>query len=142
MVGRDKITTATSSASLYDNVNNQNPGSMAVGPGGVGVGPGGQQTPGKSPGVLKSQDSIKRQDKQQQQQMEQQCQTQPKTANVAIGTSNVGSQVRARRSRFSSDRPASCSVSVIFTIPYAFIIIIVVDCCCYTEAKKRLYDKC
>ena len=68
--GRDKITAATSSASLYDNVNNAN------------------QPLGKS---LKSGDSMKK-DKQQQQ--HETCQTTPKTANVGIGTANVGSQVR------------------------------------------------
>lgn len=66
--GRDKITAATSSASLYDNVNNAN------------------QPLGKS---LKSGDSMKK-DKQQQNET---CQTTPKTANVGIGTATVGSQV-------------------------------------------------
>lgn len=67
--GRDKITAATSSASLYDNVNNAN------------------QPLGKT---LKSGDSIKKQDKQQN----ETCQTVPKTANVSIGTVTVGSQVK------------------------------------------------
>ncbi|XP_043277987.1 protein still life, isoform SIF type 1 isoform X3 [Venturia canescens] len=66
---RDKITAATSSASLYDNVNNAN------------------DTPGKT---LKSSDSCKYKDKQQQNET---CQTTPKTANAATGTANVGSQI-------------------------------------------------
>lgn len=65
----DKIAAATSSASLYDNVNNAN------------------STPGKN---LKSTDSIKLKEKQQQNET---CQTTPKTASVATGTANVGSQV-------------------------------------------------
>lgn len=64
--GRDKITTATSSASLYDNVNNPN------------------ATPGKTPKIG---------DKQKEKQNEI-CQTIPKTANIGIGTVTVGSQVR------------------------------------------------
>lgn len=72
MTGRDKIGTATSSASLYDNVNNV--------PGGATAGP----------KILKTGDSIKRKDTQQQNET---CQTNPKTANVGIGTTNVGSQV-------------------------------------------------
>lgn len=68
----DKIAAATSSASLYDNVNNAN------------------STPGKTG---KSGDSIKIKEKQQQNET---CQTTPKTANVATGTANVGSQVRKR----------------------------------------------
>ncbi|XP_015603895.1 protein still life, isoform SIF type 1 isoform X3 [Cephus cinctus] len=67
--GRDKITAATSSASLYDNVTNAN------------------ATPGKT---AKSGDSIKQKEKQQQNET---CQTTPKTANVAIGTATVGSQI-------------------------------------------------
>lgn len=64
--GRDKMTTATSSASIYDNVNNA--------------------LPGKG---LKSGDMLK-QDKQEQSDT---CQmTTPKTANVAINASNVASQ--------------------------------------------------
>lgn len=75
MTGRtDKITTATSSASLYDNVNNPMVGTQ--------VGPGGK--------ILKSQDSIKSMKEKQN----ETCQTTPKTANVGIGTVNVGSQVR------------------------------------------------
>lgn len=68
--GREKITTATSSASIYDNVNNTG------------------DTLGKSP---KSSDSCKHNVKDKQNET---CQTTPKTANVAIGTSNVGSQVK------------------------------------------------
>lgn len=62
--GRDKITAATSSASLYDNVNNT-------------------ATPGKTP---KAGDLAKK-DKQNET-----CQTTPKTANIGIGTVTVGSQ--------------------------------------------------
>ncbi|XP_039306935.1 protein still life, isoform SIF type 1 isoform X7 [Solenopsis invicta] len=64
--GRDKITAATSSASLYDNVNNTS------------------ATPGKTP---KAGDSVKK-DKQNET-----CQTTPKTANIGIGTVTVGSQI-------------------------------------------------
>lgn len=64
--GRDKITAATSSASLYDNVNNTS------------------ATPGKTP---KAGDSAKQKDKQNET-----CQTTPKTANIGIGTVTVGSQ--------------------------------------------------
>jgi hypothetical protein len=71
MSSRDKITTATSSASLYDNVNSGSTGAVAKG--------------------IKSTDSLKLKDKQQQSET---CQTTPKTVNVAIGTNNVGSQVR------------------------------------------------
>lgn len=63
---RDKITAATSSASLYDNVNNAN------------------VTPGKTPKTGES--------KQKEKQNET-CQTTPKTANVGIETVTVGSQV-------------------------------------------------
>ncbi|XP_031784765.1 protein still life, isoform SIF type 1 isoform X4 [Nasonia vitripennis] len=77
MNARDKITTATSAASLYDNVNNTNASGGAAG-----GGPGGK--------VLKNQDSLKLKDKQQQSET---CQTTPKTTNVAIGTVNVGSQI-------------------------------------------------
>ncbi|XP_011504700.1 PREDICTED: protein still life, isoform SIF type 1-like [Ceratosolen solmsi marchali] len=72
MSGREKMT-ATSSASLYDNVNSG----------------GGTGTVTKG---LKSTDSIKLKDKQQQSET---CQTTPKTVNVAIGTSTVGSQIDA-----------------------------------------------
>ncbi|XP_026674400.1 protein still life, isoform SIF type 1 isoform X1 [Ceratina calcarata] len=64
--GRDKITTATSSASLYDNVNNTS------------------ATPGKTPKAGES--------KQKEKQNET-CQTTPKTANVGIETVTVGSQI-------------------------------------------------
>ncbi|XP_024876866.1 protein still life, isoform SIF type 1 isoform X3 [Temnothorax curvispinosus] len=64
--GRDKITAATSSASLYDNVNNTS------------------GTPGKTP---KAGDSAKQKEKQNET-----CQTTPKTANIGIGTVTVGSQ--------------------------------------------------
>ncbi|XP_033312462.1 protein still life, isoform SIF type 1 isoform X5 [Bombus bifarius] len=63
---RDKITAATSSASLYDNVNNAN------------------VTPGKTPKTGES--------KQKEKQNET-CQTTPKTANVGIETVTVGSQI-------------------------------------------------
>lgn len=63
---RDKITAATSSASLYDNVNNTN------------------VTPGKTPKAGES--------KQKEKQNET-YQTAPKTANVGIETVTVGSQV-------------------------------------------------
>ncbi|XP_071556156.1 protein still life, isoform SIF type 1 isoform X5 [Temnothorax nylanderi] len=66
--GRDKITAATSSASLYDNVNNTS------------------GTPGKTP---KAGDSAKQKEKQNET-----CQTTPKTANIGIGTVTVGSQAR------------------------------------------------
>lgn len=65
--GREKITAATSSASLYDNVNNAN------------------ATPGKTP---KGSEASKPKEKQNET-----CQTTPKTANVGIGTVTVGSQV-------------------------------------------------
>lgn len=83
----DKMPNATSSASLYDNVNNSNAG--GGGPGAVGGGAG--------PKVLKSQDSITRKDKQQQNET---CQTAPKTANVAIGTTTIGPPQVRRRSLF------------------------------------------
>ena len=70
--GRDKITSAASSASLYDNVNNAN------------------QPLGKS---TKSGDTMK---KEKQHQQNETCQTIPKTANVGIGTATVGSQVRIK----------------------------------------------
>ncbi|KAK9300492.1 hypothetical protein QLX08_006835 [Tetragonisca angustula] len=63
---RDKITAATSSASLYDNVNNTN------------------VTPGKTSKAGES--------KQKEKQSET-CQTTPKTANVGIETVTVGSQI-------------------------------------------------
>lgn len=68
--GRDKITSATSSASLYDNINNAN------------------TVLGKE-----KRESFRQKDKQQN----EICQATPKTVNVAIGTANtvtVGSQVR------------------------------------------------
>ncbi|XP_020706936.2 protein still life, isoform SIF type 1 isoform X4 [Athalia rosae] len=77
----DKIGAATSSASLYDNVNNAN------------------STPGKTP---KSGDSIKLKEKQQQNET---CQTTPKTANVATGTANVGSQIGSPEEKCSSVSP-------------------------------------
>lgn len=64
--GRDKITAATSSASLYDNVNNSS------------------ATPGKTPKA----GDLKQKDKQNET-----CQTTPKTANIGIGTVTVGSQI-------------------------------------------------
>ncbi|XP_012537844.1 protein still life, isoform SIF type 1 isoform X1 [Monomorium pharaonis] len=64
--GRDKITAATSSASLYDNVNNTS------------------MTPGKTP---KAGDSVKKE------KQNETCQTTPKTANIGIGTVTVGSQI-------------------------------------------------
>ncbi|XP_051174305.1 protein still life, isoform SIF type 1 isoform X2 [Leptopilina boulardi] len=79
--GRDKITAATSSASLYDNVNNAN------------------QPLGKT---MKSGDSIKKQDKQQQNET---CQTAPKTATVGIGTATVGSQIDSPEDKGSSISP-------------------------------------
>ncbi|XP_058790073.1 protein still life, isoform SIF type 1 isoform X2 [Phymastichus coffea] len=84
MTGREKIATATSSASLYDDVNNQ--------PGGA--------TPG--PKILKSGDSIKRKDTQQQNET---CQTNPKTANVGIGTANVGSQIEMPEDKATGPSP-------------------------------------
>ncbi|XP_015436114.1 PREDICTED: protein still life, isoform SIF type 1-like [Dufourea novaeangliae] len=66
--GREKITAATSSASLYDNVNNTS------------------ATPGKTSKV--SGDSTKQKEKQNET-----CQTTPKTANVGIETVTVGSQI-------------------------------------------------
>lgn len=64
--GRDKITAATSSASLYDNVNNAN------------------VTPGKT---------AKAGESKQKEKQNETCQTTPKTANVGIETVTVGSQV-------------------------------------------------
>ncbi|XP_066602643.1 protein still life, isoform SIF type 1-like [Prorops nasuta] len=63
--GRDKITTATSSASLYDNVNNAN------------------AAQGKT---MKPGEAGKQKDKQNET-----CQTGPKTANIGIGTANMDS---------------------------------------------------
>lgn len=63
--GRDKITAATSSASLYDNVNNTS------------------ATPGKTPKI----GDLAKKEKQNET-----CQTTPKTANIGIGTVTVGSQ--------------------------------------------------
>lgn len=63
--GRDKITAATSSASLYDNVNNTS------------------ATPGKIPKI----GDLAKKEKQNET-----CQTTPKTANIGIGTVTVGSQ--------------------------------------------------
>ncbi|XP_046615462.1 protein still life, isoform SIF type 1 isoform X3 [Neodiprion virginianus] len=77
----DKIAAATSSASLYDNVNNTN------------------STPGKTP---KSGDSIKLKEKQQHNET---CQTTPKTANVATGTANVGSQIGSPEEKCSLVSP-------------------------------------
>nr|XP_033325968.1 protein still life, isoform SIF type 1 isoform X7 [Megalopta genalis] len=67
-VTREKITAATSSASLYDNVNNTS------------------ATPGKTAKV--GGDSVKQKEKQNET-----CQTTPKTANVGIETVTVGSQI-------------------------------------------------
>lgn len=66
MTARDKITAATSSASLYDNVNNTN------------------VTPGKT---------SKAGESKQKEKQNETCQTTPKTANVGIETVTVGSQV-------------------------------------------------
>ncbi|XP_072764559.1 protein still life, isoform SIF type 1 isoform X2 [Anoplolepis gracilipes] len=77
--GRDKITAATSSASLYDNVNNPN------------------ATPGKTP---KTGDSAKQKDKQNET-----CQTTPKTANIGIGTVTVGSQIDSPDEKGSTISP-------------------------------------
>ncbi|XP_014226611.1 protein still life, isoform SIF type 1 isoform X3 [Trichogramma pretiosum] len=100
----DKMPNAVSSGSLYDNVNNSN---------NTGVGPGGQMTANSAaqgkllkPGEQQQQQqqhTLRRQtsvDKQQQ--SEQMCQTGVKTANVGIGTTNVGSQVR--RAWFMQDQ--------------------------------------
>ncbi|XP_029155377.1 protein still life, isoform SIF type 1 isoform X3 [Nylanderia fulva] len=77
--GRDKITAATSSASLYDNVNNPS------------------ATPGKTP---KAGDSAKQKDKQNET-----CQTTPKTANIGIGTVTVGSQIDSPDEKSSTISP-------------------------------------
>ncbi|XP_025159708.1 protein still life, isoform SIF type 1 isoform X4 [Harpegnathos saltator] len=77
--GRDKITAATSSASLYDNVNNPT------------------ATPGKTP---KAGDSAKQKEKQNET-----CQTTPKTANIGIGTVTVGSQIDSPEEKGSSISP-------------------------------------
>ncbi|XP_011061096.1 PREDICTED: protein still life, isoform SIF type 1 isoform X6 [Acromyrmex echinatior] len=76
--GRDKITAATSSASLYDNVNNTS-------------------TPGKTP---KAGDSAKQKEKQNET-----CQTTPKTANIGIGTVTVGSQIDSPDEKSSTISP-------------------------------------
>lgn len=65
---REKITAATSSASLYDNVNNAN-----------------ATTAGKA--AKAGGDTTKQKEKQNET-----CQTTPKTANVGIETVTVGSQ--------------------------------------------------
>ncbi|XP_012054772.1 PREDICTED: protein still life, isoform SIF type 1 [Atta cephalotes] len=77
--GRDKITAATSSASLYDNVNNTS------------------ATPGKTP---KAGDSAKQKEKQNET-----CQTTPKTANIGIGTVTVGSQIDSPDEKGSTISP-------------------------------------
>ncbi|XP_029662821.1 protein still life, isoform SIF type 1-like [Formica exsecta] len=77
--GRDKITAATSSASLYDNVNNPS------------------ATPGKTP---KTGESAKQKDKQNET-----CQTTPKTANIGIGTVTVGSQIDSPDEKGSTISP-------------------------------------
>ncbi|XP_032674976.1 protein still life, isoform SIF type 1 isoform X9 [Odontomachus brunneus] len=77
--GRDKITAATSSASLYDNVNNPT------------------ATPGKTPKAI---DSAKQKEKQNET-----CQTTPKTANVGIGTVTVGSQIDSPDEKGSTISP-------------------------------------
>ncbi|XP_071556153.1 protein still life, isoform SIF type 1 isoform X2 [Temnothorax nylanderi] len=77
--GRDKITAATSSASLYDNVNNTS------------------GTPGKTP---KAGDSAKQKEKQNET-----CQTTPKTANIGIGTVTVGSQIDSPDDKGSTISP-------------------------------------
>ncbi|KYM89726.1 Protein still life, isoform SIF type 1 [Atta colombica] len=81
--GRDKITAATSSASLYDNVNNTS------------------ATPGKTP---KAGDSAKQKEKQNET-----CQTTPKTANIGIGTVTIdspdekGSTISPKKQKQSQD---------------------------------------
>ncbi|XP_043680030.1 protein still life, isoform SIF type 1 isoform X3 [Vespula pensylvanica] len=77
--GREKITAATSSASLYDNVNNAN------------------ATPGKTP---KGSEASKPKEKQNET-----CQTTPKTANVGIGTVTVGSQIDSPEEKGSTISP-------------------------------------
>ncbi|XP_011865979.1 PREDICTED: protein still life, isoform SIF type 1 isoform X3 [Vollenhovia emeryi] len=79
MPGRDKITAATSSASLYDNVNNTS------------------STPGKTP---KAGDLAKQKEKQIET-----CQIIPKTANVGIGTVTVGSQIDSPDEKGSAISP-------------------------------------
>ncbi|CAK9806660.1 Protein still life, isoform SIF type 1 [Anthophora plagiata] len=74
--GREKITAATSSASLYDNVNATN----------VNV------TPGKTSKTGIS-GSGGGESKQQKEKQNETCQTTPKTANVGIETVTVGSQI-------------------------------------------------
>ncbi|KAK2576133.1 hypothetical protein KPH14_007463 [Odynerus spinipes] len=78
--GREKITAATSSASLYDNVNNAN------------------VTPGKT--AKGSETGSKSKEKQNET-----CQTTPKTANVAIGTVTVGSQIDSPEEKGSTISP-------------------------------------
>ncbi|XP_063981634.1 protein still life, isoform SIF type 1 isoform X1 [Diachasmimorpha longicaudata] len=79
--GRDKIAPATSSASLYDNVNNTG------------------DTPGKT---SKSGDSCKHIAKDKQNET---CQTTPKTANIGIGTATVGSQIDSPDDKGTSISP-------------------------------------
>ncbi|XP_011302498.1 protein still life, isoform SIF type 1 isoform X5 [Fopius arisanus] len=79
--GRDKIAPATSSASLYDNVNNTG------------------DTPGKT---SKSGDSCKHTVKDKQNET---CQTTPKTANIGIGTATVGSQIDSPDDKGTSISP-------------------------------------
>ncbi|KAL2719629.1 hypothetical protein V1478_011091 [Vespula squamosa] len=77
--GREKITAATSSASLYDNVSNAN------------------ATLGKTP---KGSETSKPKEKQNET-----CQTTPKTANVGIGTVTVGSQIDSPEEKGSTISP-------------------------------------
>lgn len=81
MQTREKITTVTSSASLYDNVNNTNVTSAAGAQNQMqlGTGPGGK--------ILKT-DSIRLKSMQDKQQQNEICQTTPKTTSVAINTTN------------------------------------------------------
>lgn len=84
--GREKITAATSSASLYDNVNNAT------------------ATPGKTTKI--GGDSTKQKEKQNET-----CQTTPKTANVGIETVTVGSQASSKIVTLI----VCCSFNVLYT---------------------------
>ncbi|KAK1123241.1 hypothetical protein K0M31_008872 [Melipona bicolor] len=75
---RDKITAATSSASLYDNVNNTN------------------VTPGKT---------SKAGESKQKEKQNETCQTTPKTANVGIETVTVGSQIDSPEEKVAGISP-------------------------------------
>ncbi|KAL0126687.1 hypothetical protein PUN28_005216 [Cardiocondyla obscurior] len=74
---RDKITAATSSASLYDNVNNTS------------------ATPGKTPKIGEA----------KKEKQNETCQTTPKTANIGIGTVTVGSQIDSPDDKGSAISP-------------------------------------